>query len=107
MDDLKRVGIELSDELHRTVKSVAAQHGMKFRDATAEAYQLWLATMKADKEPAQRSPYRRTAEWHDLLEYVLQNDKKAAESLKVNLRLMAEAIESRKGRTRARRARGA
>jgi len=107
MEPTKRMGVEISEELHREVKAVAARQGLKFRDATREAYLMWLKEIEGGKATVVRSPYRRTAEFHELLEYVLENDKKAAESIKTSLRLIAEAIEARQKPTRARRARGA
>ena len=65
--------------------------------------QILVEQLQEDTGPL----YPKTREWHDLLEYVLENDREAAECLKANLRLMAEAIQARKGKPRARRARGA
>ena len=59
------------------------------------------------KGDAPKPLYVKTRKNHELLEFILENDPKAADCLKTNLRLMAEAIESREKPARARRARGA
>jgi len=97
---VKYLGVRLAPEEHEALQSKAKAAGVSLQQYVRE-----LVTRQLDEK--QQPLYPKTREWHDLLEYVLQNDKKAAESLKVSLRLMVEAIESRKGRTRARRARGA
>jgi len=103
----KKIGVEVPDELHRRVRSVSIARGLLFRDVTREAYEMWLAAEEGGQAAIVRSPYRRTTEFHELLEYILENDKKAAESIKTSLRLIAEAIEARQKPTRARRAGGA
>jgi len=103
----KKIGVQIPDELHRKVRSISLARGLLFRDVTREAYEMWLAAIEGGEAVIERSPYRRTAEFHELLEYILENDKKAAESIKTSLRLIAEAIEARQKPTRARRAGGA
>ena len=102
----KRTGIEITDKLHEAVLKKCKERGTRFREATHEAFQLWLLYVDGELE-AEPYPYTATRKNHELLEYILENDKKAAESIKTSLRLIAEAIEARQKPTRARRAGGA
>jgi hypothetical protein len=37
-----KIGVEMSEDLHRRMKSTAAARGMKLKDATREAFEAWL-----------------------------------------------------------------
>ena len=97
---VKYLGVRLAPEEHAQLTEKAKEAGVSLQQFVR---QLLIEGVRENSGPL----YPKTREWHDLLEYVLQNDREAAECLKANLRLMAEAIKARQAKPRARRARGA
>ena len=93
--------VRLASEEYELLQERAKGAGLSL-----QRYVRNLLVQHLEGEPA-KPPYARTRKNHELLEYILQNDKKAAESIKTSLRLIAEAIEARQKPTRARRAGGA
>jgi hypothetical protein len=76
----KKFGMEMTKDLHDTIKSAAAKRGMKLYEATQQAFLAWLGDEEA--EPAFRG---KRSEAHELLEEILSHGEPEAGWITGNL----------------------
>jgi hypothetical protein len=97
------VAVKLPRDLHRAVRTKATASGITAEQAYQEALEAWLAGAQAATSSASDELPPADREAHTLLQLILGEDAKAADWIKGNLRMFAEAIRSRSGKPGSRR----
>jgi hypothetical protein len=87
------------DELVQRFDIERARRGrLSIREAVMEAIQLWIET-PAGGRPAVETPVHASEE-HKMLDLILSSDPQAAEWIRGNLKMFAEALMRRGGKRR-------
>lgn len=68
-----KIGVEMSEDLHRRVKATAASRGMKLKEATNEAFERWLSGSLSSGKVHYSSADRK---WIDVLLSILHSGDK-------------------------------
>lgn len=98
----KIITIRVSEDLHKRADRRRFEQATSFQTileaalaSFADGAQSQAPVASHQNKSESSYPYPRHREMHDMLEYILANDKKAADWISGNLRMFAEALEGR------------
>ncbi len=95
----KKITVYLDEELHRPARVKIADLDTSFTAVMQQLLRDWTFSDAKAPAPPAAGPGQvgQHKEAHELLEFILENDRQAADWINGNLKMFAEAIHARQG----------